>query len=145
MCDPGARSRADSHPPPLAVYSSAPLHRQCYMNGVLSTLVSLLILFRSLDGSSPAARRLQALFPFLPLPPSVGLRSNGKEAGAQRVTHEFKQTTTEMLKGKKPSDGDEELPVMVQLANERRAEGEREREENGEKDWIRRDSEATIL
>ncbi len=43
----------------------------CYMNGVLSTLVSLLILFRSLDGSSVTAQRLQRAAPWLPLPPAV--------------------------------------------------------------------------
>jgi len=42
-----------------------------YMNGVLSTLVSLLILFRSLDGSSTTAQRLQKAAPWLPLPPAV--------------------------------------------------------------------------
>lgn len=45
------------------------------MNGILSTIVSLLILFRSLDGSNASARRLQNLLPWLPLPPAVGLRN----------------------------------------------------------------------
>lgn len=45
-----------------------------YMNGGLLACVSLLILFRSLDGSSAATRKLQRCFPFLPLPPAVGLQ-----------------------------------------------------------------------
>ncbi|GAA6031083.1 hypothetical protein JCM8097_003996 [Rhodosporidiobolus ruineniae] len=43
----------------------------CWLNGLLTTLVSLLLLFRSLDGSSPTVSTLQRLLPFLPLPPPV--------------------------------------------------------------------------
>ncbi|GAA5883287.1 hypothetical protein JCM16303_007346 [Sporobolomyces ruberrimus] len=42
-----------------------------WMNSVLSTLVSILILFRSLDGSSPLVIRLKARLRFLPFPPSL--------------------------------------------------------------------------
>lgn len=57
------------------------------MNGILSTLVSLLILFRSLDGSNPSARALQAALPWLPLPPAVGLR--GQETTLAQKTVEL--------------------------------------------------------
>ncbi|GAA6031075.1 hypothetical protein JCM8097_003992 [Rhodosporidiobolus ruineniae] len=43
----------------------------CWLNGILSTVVSLLILFRSLDGSSPTVATLRRFFPFLPLPPAI--------------------------------------------------------------------------
>ncbi|KAM0788781.1 hypothetical protein ACM66B_002871 [Microbotryomycetes sp. NB124-2] len=48
----------------------------CWLNGVLSALVSLLLLFRSLDGSNDLAKRLYRIAPWLPLPPAVGVRSN---------------------------------------------------------------------
>jgi len=41
------------------------------MNSILSTIVAILILFRSLDGSSPLVTRLKLSFPLLPLPPSL--------------------------------------------------------------------------
>ncbi|GAA5902333.1 hypothetical protein JCM6882_000504 [Rhodosporidiobolus microsporus] len=43
----------------------------CWLNGILSTVVSLLILFRSLDGSSPTVSTLRRYLPFLPLPPAI--------------------------------------------------------------------------
>ncbi|GAA6061399.1 hypothetical protein JCM10212_000659 [Sporobolomyces blumeae] len=46
-----------------------------WLNSLLSTLVSLLILFRSLDGSSPLVDRLRTLLPFVPFPPSLERRS----------------------------------------------------------------------
>ncbi|KAK4055683.1 hypothetical protein OIV83_000229 [Microbotryomycetes sp. JL201] len=48
----------------------------CWLNGVLSALVSLLLLFRSLDGSNNVAKRLYQVAPWLPLPPAVGVRNN---------------------------------------------------------------------
>ncbi|TNY22104.1 hypothetical protein DMC30DRAFT_171147 [Rhodotorula diobovata] len=46
----------------------------CWLNGLLSTLVSLLLLFRSLDAtSSPLLSFLRTHLPFLPFPPSVSL------------------------------------------------------------------------
>lgn len=47
----------------------------CWVNGILSTLVSLLILFRSMDGGSSIAKRLQAAMPWLPLPPQMDVRN----------------------------------------------------------------------
>ncbi|ORY66950.1 hypothetical protein BCR35DRAFT_181006 [Leucosporidium creatinivorum] len=98
----------------------------CYMNGILSTLVSLLILFRSLDGSNPAARRLQALFPWLPLPPAVGLR--GQETTLAQKTAELRSTVYNAEKAKEESSGGLQLPqsptplwgspLMVQLEME---------------------------
>ncbi|KAM0745852.1 hypothetical protein T439DRAFT_330307 [Meredithblackwellia eburnea MCA 4105] len=46
----------------------------CYCNGVLQALVSLLILFRSIDGGHHTTRQLKKVFPFLPFPPPVGLQ-----------------------------------------------------------------------
>ncbi|GAA5823636.1 hypothetical protein JCM11251_000705 [Rhodosporidiobolus azoricus] len=43
----------------------------CWLNGILSTVVSLLILFRSLDGSSSTVSTLRHYLPFLPLPPAI--------------------------------------------------------------------------
>ncbi|GAA5855691.1 hypothetical protein JCM8547_001647 [Rhodosporidiobolus lusitaniae] len=44
----------------------------CWLNGILSTLVSLLLLFRSLDAtSSPLLSSLRHHLPFLPFPPPV--------------------------------------------------------------------------
>ncbi|BGP39111.1 hypothetical protein JCM10450v2_003065 [Rhodotorula kratochvilovae] len=46
----------------------------CWLNGLLSTLVSLLLLFRSLDATtSPFLSLLRTHLPFLPFPPSVTL------------------------------------------------------------------------
>ncbi|GAA5855698.1 hypothetical protein JCM8547_001649 [Rhodosporidiobolus lusitaniae] len=45
----------------------------CWLNGILTTVVSLLILFRSLDGSSPTVATLRRYFPFLPLPPAISI------------------------------------------------------------------------
>lgn len=59
----------------------------CYLNGVLSMFVSLLILFRSLDGSSVSAQRLQRAAPWLPLPPAVS-----PEAATQMTTGVFAAT-----------------------------------------------------
>lgn len=104
---------------------------------MLSTIVSLLILFRSLDGSSPAARRLQKLCPWLPLPPAVGLRKN------EAAQLEGKPT-------RPPTKDDREMganvPVMVQLAREK-VEGEAEKLEEGEadKDWLRRGSDNSTM
>ncbi|KAL8279951.1 hypothetical protein RQP46_007532 [Phenoliferia psychrophenolica] len=53
-----------------------------YINGVLQACVSLLILFRSLDGSAPSTRKMAKLLPFLPLPPAVGL-----QGGTSTVFH----------------------------------------------------------
>lgn len=79
------------------------------MNGILSTLVSLLILFRSLDGSNPAACRLQALFPWLPLPPAVGLR--GQETTLAQKTAEMRSTVYNAEKTKEvESSGGLQLP-----------------------------------
>ena len=57
---------------------------QCWLNGILSTLVSLLLLFRTLDGSNAWARQLHKIAPWLPLPPAVGLR--GQETTTQQKT-----------------------------------------------------------
>ncbi|GAA6031081.1 hypothetical protein JCM8097_003995 [Rhodosporidiobolus ruineniae] len=44
----------------------------CWLNGILTTLVALLLLFRSLDSaSSPLLARLRTALPFLPFPPPV--------------------------------------------------------------------------
>ncbi|BGP23781.1 proteophosphoglycan ppg4 [Rhodotorula toruloides] len=44
----------------------------CWMNGILSTVVALLLLFRSLDAStSPFLTLLRHRLPFLPFPPAV--------------------------------------------------------------------------
>jgi len=45
------------------------------------TLVSLLILFRSLDGSSPLVDKLRRYLPFVPFPPSLE-RRNGTSIGS---------------------------------------------------------------
>lgn len=97
------------------------------MNGILSTLVSLLILFRSLDGSNPAARRLQSLFPWLPLPPAVGLR--GQETTFAQKTAEMRSTVYNAERAKEEeSNGGLQVPetptplwgspLMVQLETE---------------------------
>ncbi|ORY75055.1 hypothetical protein BCR35DRAFT_325899 [Leucosporidium creatinivorum] len=117
----------------------------CYMNGVLSTLVSLLILFRSFDGSSAIVRRLQALFPWLPLPPAVSLRGN-------EATLVQKPAPVDREKGKEASlsvrfEGTAEpLPVMVELGKEELVLGDGKREEeDDEKDWPRRGSGTSTL
>ncbi|GAA6008930.1 hypothetical protein JCM11491_003838 [Sporobolomyces phaffii] len=43
----------------------------CWTNSLLSTAVAVLLLFRSLDGSSPLVVRLKVSYPLLPLPPSL--------------------------------------------------------------------------
>ena len=102
---------------------------QCYMNGILSTLVSLLILFRSLDGSNPAARRLQSLLPWLPLPPAVGLRGQETTLAQTQKTVELRSTVYNTEKTKETeSSGGLQLPqsptqlwgspLMVQLEME---------------------------
>ncbi|GAA6008933.1 hypothetical protein JCM11491_003839 [Sporobolomyces phaffii] len=45
-----------------------------WLNSLLMTLVSLLILFRSLDGSSPLVDKLRTYLPFVPFPPSLERR-----------------------------------------------------------------------
>ncbi|KAK4056600.1 hypothetical protein OIO90_002448 [Microbotryomycetes sp. JL221] len=57
----------------------------CWLNGVLSALVSLLLLFRSLDGGNLLARKLQQLGPWLPLPPAIGIRA-GQDTTIQQKT-----------------------------------------------------------
>lgn len=52
-----------------------------WLNSLLMTLVSLLILFRSLDGSSPLVDRLRTYLPFVPFPPSLE-RRNGTSVGS---------------------------------------------------------------
>lgn len=64
-----------------------------WVNSILSTVVAILILLRSLDGSSPMIIRLKASFPILPLPPSletvnsVGARQANATSGPPR--HHF--------------------------------------------------------
>jgi hypothetical protein len=48
----------------------------CWVNGILSTLVSLLILFRSMEGGSATEKRLLAVAPWLPLPPQADVRTS---------------------------------------------------------------------
>jgi hypothetical protein len=55
--------------------------QSCWINGILSTVVSLLILFRSLDGSSPTVNTLRRYFPFLPLPPAISLTHPSRATG----------------------------------------------------------------
>ncbi|GAA5883284.1 hypothetical protein JCM16303_007345 [Sporobolomyces ruberrimus] len=52
-----------------------------WLNSLLMTLVSLLILFRSLDGSSPLVDTLRTYLPFVPFPPSLE-RRNGTSVGS---------------------------------------------------------------
>ncbi|GAA5955076.1 hypothetical protein JCM3765_003184 [Sporobolomyces pararoseus] len=52
-----------------------------WLNSLLMTLVSLLILFRSLDGSSPLVDKLRTYLPFIPFPPSLE-RRNGTSIGS---------------------------------------------------------------
>ncbi|GAA5955077.1 hypothetical protein JCM3765_003185 [Sporobolomyces pararoseus] len=54
-----------------------------WMNSILSSIVAVLILFRSLDGSSPLVTRLKSKFPFLPLPPSLetATSTNSRKGG----------------------------------------------------------------
>ncbi|BGP23797.1 proteophosphoglycan ppg4 [Rhodotorula toruloides] len=59
---------------PLSLMTnSAQLLVACWLNGILSTVVALLILFRSLDGSSPIVQRLRCYLPFLPFPPAISI------------------------------------------------------------------------
>ncbi|BGP15243.1 hypothetical protein JCM10213_000714 [Rhodosporidiobolus nylandii] len=44
-----------------------------WLNGIFTTLVSALILFRSLDGSSTTVCTLRKYLPFLPLPPAISI------------------------------------------------------------------------
>ncbi|GAA6012095.1 hypothetical protein JCM10207_005126 [Rhodosporidiobolus poonsookiae] len=66
----------------------------CWLNSILSTAVSLLILFRSLDGSSPTVCTLRRYLPFLPLPPAISI------SHPSRATH-----TTHQGKGEKTTTG----------------------------------------
>ncbi|GAA5923545.1 hypothetical protein JCM3775_000424 [Rhodotorula graminis] len=51
----------------------------CWLNGLLSTLVALLLLFRSLDATtSPFLSLLRSHLPFLPFPPSVSLSPSSR-------------------------------------------------------------------
>ncbi|GAA5923546.1 hypothetical protein JCM3775_000425 [Rhodotorula graminis] len=45
----------------------------CWFNGTLSTVVAILILFRSLDGGSHTVYILRRVLPFLPFPPEISL------------------------------------------------------------------------
>ncbi|GAA5889592.1 hypothetical protein JCM8208_001068 [Rhodotorula glutinis] len=45
----------------------------CWLNGTLSTVVAILILFRSLDGGSRTVFVLRRILPFLPFPPEISL------------------------------------------------------------------------
>ena len=45
----------------------------CWLNGTLSTVVAILILFRSLDGGSHTVFILRRALPFLPFPPEISL------------------------------------------------------------------------
>lgn len=58
---------------PLLLRAFTDFPARSWINGILSTIVSLLILFRSLDGSSPTVATLRHYFPFLPLPPAISL------------------------------------------------------------------------
>ncbi|GAA5855711.1 hypothetical protein JCM8547_001653 [Rhodosporidiobolus lusitaniae] len=63
----------------------------CWLNGILSTLVSLLLLFRSLDStSSPLLASLRRTLPFLPFPPPA----NASPAGTRTL-----DTTPQLLIG----------------------------------------------
>ncbi|GAA5889598.1 hypothetical protein JCM8208_001069 [Rhodotorula glutinis] len=51
----------------------------CWLNGLLSTLVALLLFFRSLDATtSPFLSLLRSHLPFLPFPPSVSLSPSSR-------------------------------------------------------------------
>lgn len=94
----------------------------CWVNGILSTLVALLILFRSLDGGSTAAQRLQNALPWLPLPPAVGLRNATSQRTQTRIekeTYAGKSEVTEESVWGQPLPSQSEMPSfgrgMVQL------------------------------
>ncbi|GJN89740.1 hypothetical protein Rhopal_002729-T1 [Rhodotorula paludigena] len=61
----------------------------CWLNGTLSTVVALLILFRSLDGGSATVQTLRRYLPFLPFPPPISItdpsRATTREAKASRL------------------------------------------------------------
>lgn len=115
------------------------------MNGVLSTLVSLLILFRSLDGSSTIVQQVQRIFPWLPLPPAVSLR--GTEATlVQKPSPMDKEHSKEDSLSVRFEGAKDSAPVMVEFAKEElMLGGGRKEEEEDEKDWPRRGSGTSTL
>ncbi|SCV73978.1 BQ2448_6408 [Microbotryum intermedium] len=71
-----------------------------WVNSTLLTLVAILILFRSLDGSNPAAKRMIKVLPWLTrlLPPSVGLdrlqETTCDDPTSTKLNHLIEQPTT---------------------------------------------------
>ncbi|SCV71906.1 BQ2448_4600 [Microbotryum intermedium] len=73
-----------------------------WSNSTLSTLVAILVLFRSFDGSDAGARALIKIAPWAPLPPVVGPTNQSHHLGelAQRP-----KTTTAVSNFSRPSGG----------------------------------------
>jgi hypothetical protein len=115
------------------------------MNGVLSTLVSLLILFRSLDGSSALVQRVQGIVPWLPLPPAVSIRGN-ETTLVQKPPPIEKDQVQDASLSVRYEGAEEHALVMVELGKEELVLGERQKEEeDDDKDWLRRGSDTSTL
>lgn len=140
--EPGTLTPRRSSCLPSPLFSPL-LASQCYMNGVLSTFVSLLILFRSLDGSSALVQRVQEILPWLPLPPAVSLRGN--EATLVQKPSPVDKEKEESLSVRYEGTA-EHPPVMVEFGKEELVLGDgNKEEEEDEKDWPRRGSGTSTL
>ncbi|GAA5844647.1 hypothetical protein JCM3766R1_005973 [Sporobolomyces carnicolor] len=105
-----------------------------WLNSLMMTLVSLLILFRSLDGSSPLVDRLRRVLPFVPFPPSLERRGNGTSVGSVSTNpggpprHYYNSEKTVIVC--------EERPVFEnKIIVEEDEEGEEGSEEDVERTW----------
>lgn len=109
-----------------------------WLNSLMMTLVSLLILFRSLDGSSPLVDRLRRVLPFVPFPPSLERRGNGTSVGSVSTNpggpprHHYNSEKTVIVCEERPVF---ENKIIVEEDEEGEGEGS---EEDVEQTWTER-------